>query len=106
MLHDPLFKELLREFFREFLEMFYPDVAARLDFTRVTFLDKEVFTDFPEGSRRELDLVARVYTLNGELEVILIHIEVQAQRESDFASRMFDYCAFATDHPCSRSSSI
>jgi hypothetical protein len=59
----------LRAFFREFLELFFPEVAARLDFTRVTFLDKEVFTDVPEGSRRELDLVAQVYTQDGAPEV-------------------------------------
>jgi hypothetical protein len=52
----------LRAFFREFLELFFPEVAARLDFARVVFLDKEVFTDVPEGSRRELDLVAQAYT--------------------------------------------
>lgn len=79
MAHDQLFKELLRAFFSEFLELFYPEVAARLDFTRVTFLDKEVFTDVPEGSRRELDLLAQVCTLDGEPKLILIHVEVQAQ---------------------------
>jgi hypothetical protein len=68
--HDQLFKELLRVFFREFLELFFPEVAARLDFARVVFLDKEVFTDVPEGSRRELDLVAQVYTQDGTPELI------------------------------------
>ena len=34
-----------------------PDVAARLDFTTLEFLDKELFTDFPEGSVREADVV-------------------------------------------------
>jgi hypothetical protein len=82
---------LLRAFFREFLELFYPEVAARLDFTRVTFLDKEVFTDVPEGSRREMDLLAQVYTLDGEPELILVHVEVQAQRGGDFPPRMFEY---------------
>jgi hypothetical protein len=88
-----LFKELLRAFFREFLELFFPEVAARLDFARVMFLDKEVFTDVPEGSRRELDLVAQVYTQDGAPELILLHIEVQAQREREFPYRMFEYYA-------------
>jgi len=48
--------------------LFYPDVAARLDFGRVTFLDKEVFTDVPQGSRREPDFIAQTYTLEGEPE--------------------------------------
>ena len=91
MPQDQLFKELLRAFFREFLELFYPDVAARLDFGRVTFLDKETFTDLPEGSRREADLVAQVYSLDGQPELILVHVEVQTQRRSEFAYRMFEY---------------
>jgi hypothetical protein len=64
-----------------------------LDFARVMFLDKEVFTDVPEGSRRELDLVAQVYTQDGAPELILLHIEVQAQREREFPYRMFEYYA-------------
>jgi hypothetical protein len=80
----------LRAFFREFLELFFPEVAARLDFARVVFLDKEVFTDVPEGSR-ELDLVAQVHTQDGIPELILLHIEVQAQREREFPDRMFEY---------------
>lgn len=93
MPQDQLFKELLRAFFREFLELFYPDVAAGLDFARVTFLDKETFTDLPEGSRREADLVAQVYTIDGTPELILVHTEVQTQRRSEFPYRMFEYYA-------------
>ena len=93
MAHDALFKELLRAFFREFLELFFPDAAERLDFSRVSFLDKELFTDLPEGSRRELDLLAQTYTRDGEPELILVHVEVQARREREFPYRMFEYYA-------------
>lgn len=84
MPHDQLFKELLQAFFREFMELFFADVAARLDFSQVTFLDKETFTDVPQGDQREADLVAQVYTLDGEPEIILTHIEVEARRKSSF----------------------
>lgn len=93
MPHDQLFKELLRAFFREFLELFFPQVAARLDFARINFLDKELFTDFPEGDLRETDLLAEVTTLEDEPELILIHIEVQAQRRDVFRYRMWEYYA-------------
>ena len=46
--HDQLFKELFHKFLQDFLELFYPDEAARLDFGTLRFLDKELFTDFPE----------------------------------------------------------
>ena len=93
MPHDQLFKELLRAFFREFMELFFPDVAERLDFERVTFLDREMFTDLPEGSVREPDLVAQTYTRDGTLGIVLLHVEVQAERRSEFRYRIFEYYA-------------
>src|SRR4051794_35121014 len=89
--HDQIFKELLRTFFREFMELFFPSVAARLDFDRVTFLDKETFTDLPQGKQREADVVAQVYTLDGQPEIILTHIEVEARRRSELPERMHEY---------------
>ena len=91
MSHDQFFKELLQTFFRQFLELFFPTVAARLDFADVEFLDKEIFTDLPVGAVREADLVARVRTREGEPELILIHIEVQARRGREFGARMAEY---------------
>lgn len=91
--HDQLFKELLRAFFREFIELFFPDMAARLDFGRVTFLDKELFTDLSEGDVREPDLVAQTYTQDGTPELALIHVEVQAQRRTVFRYCVFEYYA-------------
>jgi hypothetical protein len=93
MAHDQLFKEFLREFFQDFLELFYPDAASRLDFRTLKFLDKELFTDFPEGSMREADVVAQIQTHEGEPELILVHIEVQSRPEKDFEQRMFQYFA-------------
>jgi hypothetical protein len=89
--HDQLFKELLRTFFREFMELFFPAVAARLDFSRVTFLDKEVFTDVPEGELRVPDVVAQVYTLDGVPEMVLMHVEVEARHRRSFGERMHEY---------------
>ena len=89
--HDQLFKELLRAFFREFMELFFPGVAARLDFDRVTFLDKETFTDLPQGRQREADVVAQVYTFDGRPEIILTHIEVESRRRAVLPERMHEY---------------
>ncbi|TDI34263.1 MAG: transposase, partial [Acidobacteria bacterium] len=69
--HDQLFKTLLEEFFPDFLGLFYPDVAKQLDFSQVRFLNAELFTDFPDGSVREADVVAEVKTLEGEPELVL-----------------------------------
>jgi hypothetical protein len=40
MKHDPRFKHLLQEFFAEFLMLFFPRQAARLDFRHFEWLDK------------------------------------------------------------------
>jgi hypothetical protein len=89
--HDQLFKWLMEKFFRDFLELFFPSVAARLDFGTLTFLDKELFVDLPEAPTREVDVVARLDTLEGEPEFVLVHVEVQSRPERDFARRMFEY---------------
>ncbi|HLJ57637.1 MAG TPA: hypothetical protein VKT77_21560 [Chthonomonadaceae bacterium] len=45
----------------------------------------------PQGAQREADLVAQVYSLEGEPELILTHIEVEAERRGSFAERMHEY---------------
>ena len=40
------------------MELFFPDVCERLDFSTLRILEKELFTDFPGGSLREPDVVA------------------------------------------------
>ena len=89
--HDQLFKTLLEKFLKDFLQLFFPDVAARLDFGTVQFLDKELTTDFPRGTTREVDVVAKLETQEGEPEIVLVHVEVQSRPEKDFGRRMFEY---------------
>jgi predicted transposase YdaD len=91
--HDQLFKTVLQTYFRDFLKLFYPEVAGKVDFRTVHFLDKELFTDVPEGSRREPDIVAQIKTHDGSPEIVLVHVEVQLRRKPDFEERMFQYYA-------------
>src|ERR1700738_1718548 len=91
--HDRAFKELLTNFFCEFVSAFLPDVAAYLDpDTPIEFLDKEVFTDVTAGEKHEVDLVARV-GFRGQDAFFLIHVENQATPQSYFPKRMFSYFA-------------
>lgn len=91
MAHDQRFKEFLQAFLRDFLKLFYPEVEQRLDFGHIEFLDKEVFTELGEGSRREADVIAKLRTHQGSPELVLIHIEVQARTKPDVKARMFEY---------------
>ena len=90
--HDRLFKELLSTFFLEFLDLFFPTLAAEIDSNYLEFLDKEIFTDVTSGERYETDIIVKT-RLGSQETFILIHVENQAQYEADFNKRMFRYFA-------------
>jgi hypothetical protein len=86
--HDQHFKVLIQTFFLDFLLLFFKPWADRLDATAVEWLDKEIFPDPPEGTRRVLDLVGKLPTKIGvpgqrpfepEQWLALIHIEIESQ---------------------------
>jgi hypothetical protein len=53
--HDRLFKEVLTEFFFEFLELFFPAVSQFTARNSLIGLDKELFTDITAGETHEKD---------------------------------------------------
>jgi hypothetical protein len=102
--HDQRFKSLLKAFFAEFFQVFFPEWADRFDFSRVEWLEQEIFTDPPRGERRYLDLVARVPLRPDVLPpawggeepadcwLTLIHIEIEARDTvAPLRPRMFFY---------------
>ena len=98
--HDQRLKVLLKGFFEQFFQCFFPEWARRFDFTDISWLDKEVFLAPPQGEKRQLDLVARLRIRAGETPaqpgltelMTLVHVEVES-RESvqPFRPRMFEY---------------
>jgi len=90
---DQLFKEILRNFLGEFVGLFLPEAASQLDFEALRFPNRELFKGFPEGRPREPDVVAKLRTLGGQSEMVLVHIEVQADVRSGFGRRMLEYYA-------------
>jgi len=93
MEYDQLFKNLLKTFFQPFIELFFPEVAPRLDWLEIEFLEQEKFTDIPEGESRYVDVVAKVATKEGKPEIILVHVEIENPWRSTFPFRMFEYYA-------------
>jgi len=61
-LHDRLFKEFLHRFLPDFLRIFFPAEAERLNFATLRFLDKELIINFSGQELRITDLVAEVET--------------------------------------------
>ena len=90
--HDRLFKELLTEFFGDFVDLFLPELAGYLDKASLVFLDKEIFTDVTSGATHEADLVVRARFCSQD-SFFLVHLEHQAQAQRDFGRRMFRYFA-------------
>lgn len=91
-MHDQHFKDLLQRFFGDFVRIVLPGMAPLLRLEHPRFLDKEAFTDIPEGERRLLDLVAEVETTSGETDLVLIHVEIEAQaRGAAMDERMWRY---------------
>ena len=90
--HDRLFKELLTTFFQEFMEAFFPEADRLLDYSLLEFLSQEIFADITTGEKKYIDLLVKTRLL-GEEGFILVHVESQAQKDKDFARRMFRYFA-------------
>jgi len=98
--HDQRLKNLLCEFFADFFQLFFPQWAARFDFSTVEWLNKEVFPDPPQGQRRELDIVAKLRTRTAVPEpfeswIAVIHVEVESgDSVASLRPRMLDYYHF------------
>src|SRR3990170_3760338 len=91
---DGGWKQIIDEYLEEFFRFFFPAVHAGIDFLRgYEYLDKELAQIMvgAESGRREVDKLIQVAWRDGGPAWILLHVEVQAQRESDFAQRMCVY---------------
>ena len=91
---DSFWKEVLEKLFKEFLQFFFPKIHRDIDFGKgYQFLDKE----FQQISRKAnkgkkiVDKLVKVYLKNGREKWLLIHIEIQGQKDVSFAERMFTY---------------
>lgn len=94
--NDILLKSAFEEAFPDLLRFFFKDADQLFDIERgFEFMDKELMELFPElekkGGNRLVDMLAKVYSSEGQEEWLLIHLEIQAQHDRKFARRMFQY---------------
>ncbi|WDN87061.1 hypothetical protein BuS5_00029 [Desulfosarcina sp. BuS5] len=92
--YDSPWKDILEVYFREFLKFFFPKIEKDLDWKKgYVFLDKEFQSIVKEAKtgRRHLDKLISVYRKNNQETWLLIHIEVQGTKETDFSERMYVY---------------
>ncbi|MDQ0157311.1 PD-(D/E)XK nuclease family transposase [Robertmurraya andreesenii] len=95
--HDRLFKELIKTFFQEFIEAFFPEEYGYIDFSQLTFLDKEIYTDIVMGEKREVDILVET-KLKGKDTIVIVHIEPQSYFQHEFHERMFIYNSRLYEH--------
>jgi hypothetical protein len=88
--HDHLFKEVLGEFFPEFIESFVPEVLGFLDRDSIEFLPMEIFADLLEGAALSTDVVVKARFL-GRDAFFIIHVEHQNRFGKGFDRRVFQY---------------
>src|SRR6056297_2844019 len=92
--YDTPWKDILEAYFPQFLMFFFPLVYANIDWSKgYKFLDKElqkIVRDAKTG-RRYADKLVEVISLEGKKIAIIIHIEIQGDRESAFPERMYIY---------------
>jgi hypothetical protein len=92
--YDSPWKEALDLYFEAFLAFFFPRTHADIDWSRgYEFLDKELQKIVPRAAsgRLYVDKLVKVWRKNGRETWVLIHIEVQTQRDRRFPKRMHDY---------------
>ena len=92
--YDSPWKEGMELYFKEMMTFFFPDIAREIAWDRgYQFLDKElqqVVRDAEIG-RRHADKLVRVWSLQEEPFHVMIHIEVQSDKDQDFPRRMYVY---------------
>jgi len=92
--YDSPWKEAIEGAFPEFMEFFFPDIAAQIDWRRgYQFLEqglRQIVRDADTG-KRHVDKLAKVHRLDGAEDFVYIHLEVQGDDETAFGRRMFTY---------------
>ena len=94
--NDILLKSAFEETFPDLLRFYFKNADAIFNIGRgFEFLDKELNELFPElnkkGGGRVADMLVKTFLKNNQEEWILIHLEIQGEDTSKFASRMFQY---------------
>lgn len=98
---DTPWKRVIRQYLREAIEFFFPDIAALIDWSIAPiFLDKEfgqIARDAKVGNRYA-DQLVQLQRKTGTPIVLLLHIEVQGSPEKKFPERLFIYALRIFDY--------
>ena len=91
---DTPWKQILECYFPQFMAFFFPEADGEIDWSKgFDFLDSELqqVTRDAETGKRIVDKLVKVYLRNGEENWLLIHVEIQNQKEEEFSERVYIY---------------
>ena len=94
MSYDNPWKLAVQTYLRPFFAFFFPAIEEDIDWSREPrFLDKELLQVLPESEvgTRFADMLIAVHRRSGGEAWVLIHIEIQASKDSTFDERMWVY---------------
>jgi hypothetical protein len=98
---DGAWKNMLTEKrFASFLAFFQPDAYAQIAWEKpVEFLEQELraITRKTKRGHRAVDRLVKVWLKDGSESWVLVHIEIQSQKDETFPLRMFQYRYRALD---------
>jgi hypothetical protein len=92
--YDGPWKDALDLYFEAFAALLFPEVHRQIDWSRgYESLDKEFQQVVREAEvkRRYVDNLVKVWTREGAECWVLVHVEVQTDRDADFPQRMYVY---------------
>ncbi|MCX6913785.1 MAG: hypothetical protein NT167_12165 [Verrucomicrobia bacterium] len=92
--YDSPWKDILENYFQPALELCFPQIARQINWSKGAQLLSKEFQKIVRRSelgRRNVDVLVQVCSVAGAEQWVLLHVEVQAQRDPDFPRRMFDY---------------
>ena len=98
---DGAWKRAIELYFEQFMQFCFPDETQLIDWSKgFEFLDKELqkITHNSKTSKRHVDKLVKVTLLDGHEEWLLIHVEVQNQKDATFPARMLLYNTRGRDH--------
>jgi hypothetical protein len=93
---DGAWKAALTQYFAPFLALFFPVAHAAIDWNQpVVSRDPDLQQIAPEDrkGKQRVDTLMQVTRTDGTPTLVLIHIEIQSQRDPAFPERMFLYHA-------------
>jgi len=94
--HDPFLKLFYRAAARDAVTLFFPDLAARIDWQSLQWIEKEVPILSEPPRSIVADLVGLTRDVEGRYLEVLIHPEIQMRTAADMGWRVLQYNAGLT----------